>query len=96
MGGTGAGARGPFRISRGGLTQAKIKLAERLGQSPFPAGFGDLSAAQVMVLAAALREEAPAPAAGTPPKRDRPQPLSRAAMLALARQHDPGVRDMGE
>lgn len=100
MGGPGAGARGPFRASLGGLTRAKFRLAERFQASPFPGGFATITAAQVALLAAALRDDPPPdPNEDGAPKQKalKEQPrLTREAMLAVARAHDPNVRDLGE
>lgn len=59
----------------------------------------NMSAAQLAVVVAALREdETPAPGNGKkPPQRDlRKQPrINREVMLELARRNNPDVRDMG-
>ena len=51
-------ARGPFLV--GSATRAKIRLAERFGAWPLAGGPGALTAAQAMVLAAALAKTPPA------------------------------------
>lgn len=80
----------------GPATRAKLILCERYGVWPLVHTPGQVTAAQVGVLAEALREPAVRTDAGgvskTKPKT--PNKVSRERLLALARGQDAAVNDM--
>lgn len=70
----------------GDATRAKIRLAERFGSWPFAGGPAQATAAQVILLAEALRQEEPEPTEGKAQLQQQPK-VSRAVMEELARKH---------
>lgn len=66
-------------------------LGLRMGAWPFAGGLAGATAAQVMAALEALQEST-APKATKPAKVNQPK-LPRAELLAIAREHEPGVKE---
>lgn len=76
--------------------KAQIRLCERFHESPVAGGLAGATAAQLMLVIAALREDPPpAPRKATRSLKSQPR-VDRSTLMALARQNHDLVWDVQE